>query len=99
MQEAKKKKLIVGGTVAAVLLLVILIVFWIGQLISIGVKNRRIEELTAQIAEYEHIRDTSEDALEKYRSLAWLEQAAWLLELYGYEDDVYTPVDNSGDES
>lgn len=91
MQEAKKKKLIVGGTVAAVLLLVILIVFWIGQLISIGVKNRRIEELTAQIAEYQQIIQTSSDALEVYRSQAWLEQAAWLLELYGYEDDIYLP--------
>lgn len=91
MEESKKKKLIVGGTVAAVLLLVILVAFWIGQMISIGVKNRRIEELTAQIAEYERVIATSNDALEVYRSQAWLEQAAWLLELYGYDDDIYLP--------
>ena len=70
---------------------IILVAFWIGQMISIGVKNRRIEELTAQIAEYERVIATSNDALEVYRSQAWLEQAAWLLELYGYDDDIYLP--------
>ena len=91
MLDAMKKKLLVGGAGAVALRPVILIVFWIGQLISIGVKNRRIEELTAQIAEYQQTIQTSNDALEVYRSQAWLEQAAWLLELYGYEDDIYLP--------
>lgn len=88
MKEEKFKKIVIGATVAAVVLFVFLLVFWISQLISISVKNRRIEELKAEIARYEQIIETSENDLEIYYSELWLEMAARELGMLGYGDIV-----------
>ena len=88
MKEEKFKKIVIGATVAAVVLFVFLLVFWISQLISISVKNRRIEELKAEIARYEQIIETSENDLEVYYSELWLEMAARELGMLGYGDIV-----------
>ncbi len=89
MEENKKKRIVIGATVAAVLLFVFLLVFWIGQMISIGVKNDRIADLKEQIATYEQMIEEQSSDLDVYRSQAWLEQAAWLLDMYGYGDIVF----------
>ena len=89
MDESKKKRIAVGVTIAAVILFVFLLVFWIGQMISIGVKNNRISDLNEQIARYEQLIGESQDDLTVYRSEAWLEYAAWLIEMYGYDDVVF----------
>ncbi len=89
MEENKKKRIVIGATVAAVLLFVFLLVFWIGQMISIGVKNDRIADLKEQIAKYEQLIEEQSSDLDVYRSQAWLEQAAWLLDMYGYGDIVF----------
>ena len=86
MKEEKFKKIVIGATVAAVVLFVFLLVFWICQMISISVKNRRIEELKAEIAYYQEIIDTSEDDLVRYRSELWLQMAARELGMLGYGD-------------
>ena len=88
MKEEKFKKIVIGATVAAVVLFVFLLVFWICQMISISVKNRRIEELKAEIARYEQIIETSENDLEIYYSELWLEMAARELGMLGYGDIV-----------
>ena len=88
MKEEKFKKIVIGATVSAVVLFVFLLVFWISQLISISVKNRRIEELKAEIARYEQIIETSENDLEIYYSELWLEMAARELGMLGYGDIV-----------
>ena len=89
MEENKKKRIVIGATVAAVLLFVFLLVFWIGQMIAIGVKNDRIADLKEQIAKYEQLIEEQSSDLDVYRSQAWLEQAAWLLDMYGYGDIVF----------
>lgn len=88
MKEEKFKKIVIGATVAAVVLFVFLLVFWICQMISISVKNRRIEELKEEIARYEQIIETSENDLEIYYSELWLEMAARELGMLGYGDIV-----------
>ena len=88
MKEEKFKKIVIGATVAAVVLFVFLLVFWICQMISISVKNRRIEELKAEIARYEEIIETSENDLEIYYSELWREMAARELAMLGYGDFV-----------
>ena len=55
-------------------------------MVSISVKNRRIEELKAEIARYEQIIETSENDLEIYYSELWLEMAARELGMLGYGD-------------
>ena len=86
MKEEKFRKIVIGATVAAVVLFVFLLVFWICQMVSISVKNRRIEELKAEIARYEQIIETSENDLEIYYSELWLEMAARELGMLGYGD-------------
>lgn len=88
MKEEKFKKIVIGATVAAVVLFVFLLVFWICQMISISVKNRRIEELKEEIARYEQIIETSENDLEIYYSELWREMAARELGMLGYGDIV-----------
>ncbi len=70
MNENKAKRLIVAGTVGAVLLAVILLVIMIYQLISIGVKNKRIDYFNDQIAMYDKMIEEGEDTI-KARSQKW----------------------------
>ncbi len=77
MKEEKFKKIVIGATVTAVLLVVILVVFWVYQLISISVKEKRIASLEKQIQDCLEIIDNDKALIEeKYMSELWLEWAA-----------------------
>ena len=56
-EEEKVRKLVVAGTVTAVTLLFILLIFWIYQMISVSVKNNKIEKLENEIAYYQKLID------------------------------------------
>lgn len=87
MNEAKVKRLIIAGTVGAVLLLVILLSVMVYQIIAVKVKEKNINELEIQIAEYERLIELGEDTLEVRSKRWWIERRAREL---GY---VYTIVD------
>ena len=73
MEESKFKKLVVAGTVGAVLLAVILLFVMVYQLVSIGLKQKQLDEYNAAIARYEQLIKDGETQelhrlLEKYTS-------------------------------
>ena len=75
--EERKKRIVVGVTVAAVVLLAFLLIFWIYQLIAIGSRNARIEELNAQIAQIKAENELLDRESEEYKNnMLWLEMAA-----------------------
>lgn len=75
--EERKKRIVVGVTVAAVILLAFLLIFWIYQLIAIGSRNARIEELNAQIAQIKAENELLDRESEEYKNnMLWLEMAA-----------------------
>ncbi len=75
--DERKKKLIVGITAAAVVLLAILLIFWIYQMIAIGSRNARIEELEKQIEQLTEENENLSEESEQYKTnLLWLERAA-----------------------
>ncbi len=75
--EERKKRIVVGVTVAAVILLAFLLIFWIYQLIAIGSRNARIEELNAQIEQIEAENELLDKESEEYKNnMLWLEIAA-----------------------
>lgn len=75
--EERKKRIVVGVTVAAVILLAFLLIFWIYQLIAIGSRNARIEELTAQYKQIEAENELLDRESEEYKNnMLWLEMAA-----------------------
>lgn len=75
--EERKKRIVVGVTVAAVILLAFLLIFWIYQLIAIGSRNARIEELTAQYKQIYAENKLLDEMSEEYKSnKLWLEMAA-----------------------
>ena len=81
-EEEKVRKLVVAGTVTAVTLLFILLIFGIYQMISVSVKNNKIEKLENEIAYYQKLIDEGElDIAEKYATEWYLEQRAWELGL------------------
>ena len=81
-EEEKVRKLVVAGTVTAVTLLFILLIFWSYQMISVSVKNNKIEKLENEIAYYQKLIDEGElDIAEKYATEWYLEQRAWELGL------------------
>lgn len=75
--EERKKRIVVGVTVAAVILLAFLLIFWIYQLIAIGSRNARIEELNTQIEQIEAENELLDRESEEYKNnMLWLEMAA-----------------------
>ncbi len=87
MNEAKAKKLIIASTVGAVLMLVILLFVMIYQLADIAIKQKKIEELDAKIAQYEQLIQEGEDTLEARSMRWWIERRARELG-YIYKTDV-----------
>ena len=75
--EERKKRIVVGVTVAAVILLAFLLIFWIYQLIAIGSRNARIEELNAQIEQIKAENELFDRVSEEYKNnMLWLEMAS-----------------------
>ena len=87
MEESKFKKLVVAGTVGAVLLAVILLFVMVYQLVSIGLKQKQLDEYNAAIARYEQLIKDGEDTLEARSTKAWIACRARELG-YIYKDDV-----------
>ena len=84
--EAKFERRVVAFTVGAVLLLALLIILMCYQLIAIGVKNNRINQLKADIVALEQEYEKGEDTLEIRRRAAYIERRARELG-YRYADD------------
>ncbi len=76
MTESKFKRIVSAITVGAVLLLVILLSVLVYQLISIGVRNRQIDEINAEIAVYERMIEDGEDENEIRKQRWWIERRA-----------------------
>ena len=73
----KEKKAHRRITAAAVVLLAILLIFWIYQMIAIGSRNARIDELNKQIDLLtEENKNLSEESEQYKTNLLWLERAA-----------------------
>ncbi len=89
ISEKKFKKLVVASTVGAVLLLAILIFVMCFQLISIGVENRKLEELNAEIATYKQLLEEGDKTLEARSSYWWIVQRARELGYVFDGDHVY----------
>ena len=84
--DVKFERKVVAFTVGAVVLLALLIVLMCYQLIAIGVKNSRKNELIAEIAALERQYEKGEDTLEIRRKAAYIERRARELG-YRYADD------------
>ncbi len=87
MTEEKAKRLIVAGTVGAVALVVVLVIVMVYQLISIGVKRNKINELEARIAEYNRLIESGEDTIKARSEARWIEREARELG-YIFKDDI-----------
>ena len=84
--EARFERRVVAFTVGAVVLLALLIILMCYQLIAIGVKNNRVNQLKADIAALEQEYEKGEDTLEIRRKAAYIEMRARELG-YRYTDD------------
>lgn len=84
--EIRFERRVVAVTVGAVVLLALLIILMCYQLIAIGVKNNRINQLKADIAALEQEYERGEDTLEIRRQAAYIEMRARELN-YRYADD------------
>ena len=87
MTEEKAKRLIVAGTVGAVVLVVVLLMVMVYQLISIGVKRNKINELEERIAEYNRLIESGEDTIKVRSEARWIEREARELG-YIFKDDI-----------
>ena len=76
MTEEKAKKMIVATTVGAVLLLVTLLAIMVYLIISIKVKENKIEYLQTQIERYELLKNKGEETLEIRSMREWIEKEA-----------------------
>ena len=76
MTESKAKRLIVASTVGAVLLLFILVSIMVYQMITINVKENRIEYLESQIAKYEMLTEEGEQTYQTRSMREWIEREA-----------------------
>ena len=76
MTEEKAKKMIVATTVGAVLLLVTLLAIMVYLIISIKVKENKIEYLQTQIERYELLKNNGEETLEIRSMREWIEKEA-----------------------
>ena len=76
MTESKAKRLIVASTVGAVLLLFILVSIMVYQMITINVKENRIEYLKGQIAKYESLIEKGEQTYQTRSMREWIEREA-----------------------
>ena len=74
--EAKFKRTVVALTVGAVLLLSVLIILMCYQLIAIGVKNYRLNQLESDIATLKQEHDNGEKTLEIRRQWDYIEMRA-----------------------
>ena len=86
MTESKQKKLIMATTVTAVLLAVILLVVMCYQLISMSVLKKKRARLKREIAALQQIVQTTEDDIERWEALEWIEKKARELGMY-YDGD------------
>ncbi len=86
MTQEKQKRLIIASTVGAVLLVLILLMIMVYQLIAIGVENRRYNELTETIAEYEQLIADGEDSIKIQSTYNWIVRRARELG-YRFEND------------
>ncbi len=87
MIETKQRNMIIAGTVGAVLLLVILLSILVYQLITIGVKNKKVKALEAETARYEELLKQGEDSLDCYTAKWYIEGKARELG-YLYPDEI-----------
>ena len=76
MTEEKAKRMIVATTVGAVLLLVTLLAIMVYQMISIKIKENRINYLEEQIAKYNQLIDRGEETIEIRSMHEWIESEA-----------------------
>ena len=86
MTETKAKKVIVASTVGAVMLLFILVAIMVYQMITIRVKENRIDYYKDQIAKYESLTDEAKETFEARSMREWIEREARRLGL-GYSSD------------
>ena len=84
--ELKFERRVVAFTVGAVVLLALLIILMCYQLIAIGVKNNRVNQLKSDIAALEQEYKEGEDTLDIRRRAAYIERRARELG-YRYADD------------
>ena len=84
--EAKFERLVVALTVGAVVFLAFLVIFMCYQLIAIGVKNNKVNQLKADIAALEQEYEQGEETLEIRRKAAYVEWRAREIG-YHYADD------------
>ncbi len=82
MDESKAKRLIIAGTVGAVVLAVILLIVMIYQLIAIGVKNNKIDQINQRIAELDLLIENSENKKEAIKEKNWIIYEAQKLGYY-----------------
>ena len=87
MTESKFRKIVVAVTVGAVALMFFLCSFLVYQLIFINSENKKSEELTQKIQEYNELIENGEDTLETRSMRWWIERRAREIG-YTYEDDV-----------
>ena len=76
ISEKKFNNLVVAGTGGAVLLMVILVFVMAFQLIRIGVENKKLNELNAEIAVYKQLLEEGDKTIEARTSRWWIEQRA-----------------------
>ena len=76
MTESKFKRIVVAATVGAVILLTVLLTVMVYQLISISVNKSRMNNLDAQIAEYNRLIAESEDTIAIHSDRLWIELEA-----------------------
>ncbi len=89
ISEKKFNNLVVAGTVGAVLLMLVLVFIMSFQLIKIGVENKKLNELNAEIATYKQLLSEGDKTIEARTSRWWIEQRARELGYVFDGDHVY----------
>lgn len=86
MNESKRNKMVAAVTVNVIILIAVLVAVVIYQLVDICVLTNRRKELKAEVAAMQEKIETTQDALEYYKSESYLLDKAFELG-YVFGDD------------